>query len=135
MKIVRWITVNFFLAVLLTGCGPVYETHYIYEPPHSNLGKMCSAQCIQNKTNCQQLCQIHRENCEIRARQDSLLQYELYKSRQRAAGLSIDMTPDAFNQSGRCHESCNCTDAFNLCYQTCGGKVKEYQVCTAFCNQ
>lgn len=132
MKNYHWLTIITGL-ILLSGCGPIYKTEYTYQPPRSQIGKMCASQCTQTKINCQQLCEMRNESCKSNGRQEAMIQYLEYKESQIAAGKPVKRTPENFNTS-YCNESCDCTDTYNQCYQTCGGMITPYQVCTAFCK-
>lgn len=120
---------------LLTGCGPIYQTSYTYQPPRSQNGKMCVAQCFQTKSYCQQMCQMQDQNCRMQAHQNAYYQFQSYSEEQRSQGKKIDRSIDDFDHSySECGQKCHCTSDFNLCYQNCGGSVFEHKVCTAFCN-
>lgn len=123
------------LVFFLSACGPIYQTQYSYKPPKSSMGRMCAAQCIQNKSNCEQMCQIREESCRTKARQDALYQYELYKAQQQVQSQPVKKTPQDFENTWGCHQSCDCGPAYNACYETCGGQVIATQVCTAFCDR
>lgn len=125
------------IATLLSACGPIYRTEYSYQPPKANLANMCISQCIQSKSMCEQMCQMRNENCRERAHQDALFQFEAYKREQRARGERINKSVSDFDQSYRCgmSTSCDCTPAYNACYNSCGGKVIENKICVAFCGK
>lgn len=134
----RLFTLLLFVALsgMLLGCGPIYKKEYAYVPPRSSAGKMCLAQCIQGKSNCQQMCQMRNENCRAQARQDAFYQYQEYKHERRREGKEVKKTVNDFDNSFfSCNESCDCTSSFNACYAACGGQVLERDVCVAFCNK
>lgn len=123
------------ILLFLSGCGPVYKTEYTYQPPRTDVGKMCATQCMQAKNNSQQLCEMRNQTCEMTAKQNATIQYLEYKESQRAAGKPIKKSEIDFDDSYLCDSSCDGTNDYNQCYQTCGGVVTSYQVCTAFCKQ
>lgn len=135
MKGFQSIILCIFLAALLAACSPIYKTEYAYVPPKSDMGKMCTANCVQQKSMCQQMCQMRNENCRARAHQDALYQYEVYKNERRRNGQSIDRSVSSFESSFGCNEPCNCSETFNTCYSACGGEVLEREVCVAFCDK
>ncbi len=123
------------IATMTTACSPIYKTEYSYEPPHNPVGKMCTAQCIQAKNSCQQMCESKTENCKLRAHQDALAQFEMYKQEQKRTGKEVSRSVDSFDNSYSCSSDCGCEETHNACYTNCGGKVIEQQVCVAFCNK
>ena len=134
MKLSRFIFLV-LLPLLLTACGPIYKTQYSYQPPQSDTGRMCAAQCVQSRGMCQQMCRAQNNNCEMQAQENAAYSYHAYVKAQQAAGKKIRKNIDDFDNSYMCNESCNCRSNFNLCYSTCGGKVTSRQICTAFCNK
>lgn len=112
------------VAILLCGCGPMYETQYNYAPPKSAVGVMCVSTCEANRGNCRQMQDMQKQNCEYRADQEY----------HWCVKHSDDKHKD------QCYRtSCNadyavCDDQYRGCYQACGGTVTANQVCVAFCN-
>lgn len=133
------ITSLLFLLVsiaLLSACGPVYKKEYSYVPPVSNVAKMCTAQCVQSKNACEQMCQMRNENCRMQSRQDAMYEYENYREQQERLNKPIDKRIEYFDQgSYRCNTSCNCAPTYRSCYSACGGEVLERNVCVAFCDK
>ncbi len=126
----------FLAVIILSGCGPIYRTDYSYKPPKSSAGKMCISQCLQNKSFCEESCQVRNENCKMRAHEDALFQFEAYKREQLKNNQPIQRTVSDFDSSSyRCNNSCDCTPSFNACYSACGGQVLENKVCVAFCDK
>ncbi len=124
------------LASLLFGCGPIYQREFAYVAPPTSMGKMCTAQCIQGKNACQQMCQMRNDNCRAQARQDAYFQYEEYKRERHREGKEVEKSVSNFDYgSFNCNQSCNCTPTYNACYSACGGQVLEREVCVAFCGK
>lgn len=119
----------------LSACGPVYKTDYQYVPPKSNNGKLCAVQCTESKAYCKQACNARKSQCLSLARREAMHQYRLYKDQQLEYGKPVKKSPSDFEYSSQCEQSCGCNDMFNLCYQTCGGVIKENKVCVAFCDK
>ncbi|MEO8400230.1 MAG: hypothetical protein ABI597_00355 [Gammaproteobacteria bacterium] len=134
MKIVLSLFISLMVFVV-TACGPIYQTKYSYQPPHSDMGRMCASQCLQSKSSCDQMCQMRKDNCFLHARQNALVQFEAYKAEQKAKSKPVEKTPASFENTAGCDQPCNCGFDFNMCYQTCGGVVTKYEVCTAFCDK
>lgn len=123
------------LIIALAGCAPVYKSEYNYAPPNNQMGKMCIAQCVQAKANCEQMCQINNANCRAQRRQEAFYQYETYKYERHRQGRKLKKNINDFDTgSYSCSHSCNCVPSFNACYAACGGEVLERKVCVAFCN-
>ena len=120
--------------ILLVACGPIYKTQYSYVPPRTSMGNMCISQCVQNKSMCEQMCQMKNQTCRLQAHQDALYQYENYRREQERIGKPIKRTVNDFEYTGACNEICSCDTTFNACYSACGGQVLERQVCVAFCD-
>lgn len=123
------------LAGMLTACGPIYNTEYSFVPPKSDIAKMCTAQCIQGKNDCEQSCRVDNENCRMRAQQNAMFEYKQYKEDQRRMGLPISKTITDFDRSRSCSNSCHCESTYRACYLECGGEVREHKVCVAFCDK
>jgi hypothetical protein len=134
-KMLGFIVSLCLMAAMLSACGPVFKTEYSYVPPRSDGGKMCVAQCIQGKNACEQSCEMKNQNCKLRAHQDALTQFEMYKQEQKRIGKPVERSVDSFDRSYACSASCGCDETYNSCYSTCGGKVIETQVCVAFCDK
>jgi hypothetical protein len=136
MKKNKFYLMIFLITAWLSGCGPVYQTSYTYQPPTSQVGRMCISQCMQTKSSCEQMCQMQDQNCRMMARQNAFYQYQQYRDYQTSHGLSVDRNLNDFDNSFfECRKSCHCSADFNFCYQNCGGVVQEHKVCTAFCDQ
>jgi hypothetical protein len=122
------------LAAILTACGPIYNTEYSFIPPKSDVSKMCTAQCVQDKNNCQQSCRIDNENCRLRAQQSAIFEFEHYKEEQKRREMPINKSISDFDRSSSCNNSCECESTYRACYSACGGEVRENKVCVAFCG-
>lgn len=126
----------FLFAFLIAACSPIYRSDFQYEPPADATGKMCITQCMQNKGSCQQMCQMKRESCRSRSRENAYFQYQAYKAEQERHGEPIKRSIRDFdNGYFECHQPCHCNQGFNSCYSACGGQVIEKKVCVAFCDK
>ena len=133
-RILSLITLALAVAMLI-GCSPIYKTNYAYTPPKSDVGKMCTSQCTQNKMVCEQMCQMRKDNCKSQAKQDAFYKYQSYVNERKSNHLPVDKSVSDFDDSYfSCKDSCDCTSSFHTCYQACGGQITATQVCTAFCD-
>lgn len=123
------------LVGMLTACGPIYNTEYSFVPPKSDIAKMCTAQCIQGKNDCEQSCRVDNDNCRMRAQQNAMFEYKQYKEDRKRMGLPINKSVNDFDRSSSCSNSCRCESTYRACYSACGGEVLEHKVCVAFCDK
>lgn len=119
--------------VLLSACGPVYKTDYQYIPPRGQMGQMCIAQCMQTQAMCSQMCELKNQNCRIQARQDAILEYEIYN--RNDAQRFGQRTLNSFDRSWMCNQTCDCETSYRACYASCGGQVLANTVCVANCDK
>lgn len=129
MKYFQSLTLCILLIVFLSACSPIYKTEYAYVPPESDVSKMCTANCIIQKTMCKQMCEMKIENCRLRER------LEKDKKEQESENTPLIKTLNSLGNLFGCDESCNCDEAYNDCYTECGGKILERKVCVAFCDK
>lgn len=122
---------------LLAGCGPIYQTHYSYQPPASMQARRCIVQCQQNQTQCSFACTAQNNQCERLAQQSAKFQYEAYVNQQETAGKPVTETVNDFFNDSQCQmqQSCQCHSQYNQCYQLCGGQVIQHKKCVAFCGK
>ena len=133
----KWIAAisTLLMTVLLSACGPIYQTTYSYQPPVASSGKMCATQCFQTKNMCQQSCQFQDQTCRAEEHKNAFYRFQAYSHQQESQGKKVKRSINDFDNSySVCHHSCNCTNDFNLCYKSCGGTVRQNRVCTAFCK-
>ena len=134
----------FFLA--LAGCGPVIQTHYDYMPPKSSAGMQCIDHCQYSQSRCQEDMRAAKMECRARAdyqadREYSRLQNNYIFDLQRHA-----RNPQNYPEPHEPHRpypsyfECDtmrdtCLSEYHMCYRSCGGQIRETQVCTANCDQ
>jgi hypothetical protein len=123
------------ITTLISACGPVYQSHYTYAPPHAAMEKKCVAQCLQGKNSCLRLCDLKNQRCVERAHYKGLERYTAYKQEQLRNGKAITKSVSYFEDRSVCRKACSCTISFNTCYSACGGQVKEHKKCVAFCDK
>lgn len=114
----------------VTGCGPVYNTEYLYNPPADPQSRACIAQCNTNKMLCRGNADLKAENerlrCDLQANGD----YD------RCLNRAVNDAARAQCVKRSCYstaESAICEDDFRTCFQTCGGVVESRQVCSFNC--
>lgn len=131
-----FLSVLLIASLALTGCGPIYQTTYSYEPPANINARSCIVQCQQNRMQCNFACSSQNNQCEMMAQQSAMFQYRAYVSQQRAAGQPVTATVQNFFDDSSCQMQsyCNCTPQYNQCYQFCGGRIIAQQKCVAFCG-
>jgi hypothetical protein len=135
MKFLRSLLIGVWLTVMLVGCGPVYKREYAFVPPKSDVGKMCTAQCVQGKNRCEQRCRRDTERCRAHAREEAIYQFEQYKRERRRLGQEVKKSINDFDRGYTCETACNCEPTFRDCYAACGGQVLQRDVCVAFCDK
>jgi hypothetical protein len=134
MKLFRYLLLT--LATLtLMGCGPIYQTHYDYQLPHSERGKMCVNECLQAKSTCEQMNRMNEESCRDRELKAARYEYQAYRDRQERHHQPVKKSVEDFNHGYRCNQSSDCEASYKMCYQNCGGVIKENRVCVAFCDK
>ena len=80
---------------------------------------------------CKNQCRMARNNCETVNQVTSIAQDALKANSKRPS-----LHGDSYQRS--CSDySCiqDCEETRQSCHIMCGGEVKEYKVCTAFCDQ
>jgi len=119
------------LLLLLTGCGPIYETRYDLLPPTDDAGRFCTVECERVKLDCRRLEDRKYQQCN-RDRQDAEADYQRCLDRNK-------------NDSGKCKRLSNktycraanyeaCDADYRRCFQNCGGQVHSRQVCVFNCS-
>jgi len=125
-------------ALLFSGCAPIYETTYQFQPPPTHSGRMCANNCLLAKQNCQQSCQIQQQQCEEIERLRAQSDYQSYLNQQLREGRPAKKDVGSFYRGGyRCQASgCedDCDENHRLCHSNCGGQVIPLTTCTAFCE-
>lgn len=117
------------LSIVVTSCGPLYDTRYDFVPPESSSGRACVYQCENSKSSCLQLAEYRKRDCEDRA------DYEYERCQDDIARRGKkEKWYDCFRDS--CEDgSDRCNEQYLSCYRSCGGDVKVSQVCIANCDQ
>lgn len=136
------------LALLLVGCGPQYRTFTSYQPPASQAGMQCVSSCLDLKTVCRGERGDDIAQCRLEARQEADARtaelertYAIDLGRYAAGGLEeMPATPRAVSPNyGSCARieaqlESRCASDFDICYQTCGGRITHATHCVANCD-
>jgi hypothetical protein len=120
---------------LLSGCGPVYQTHYSYIPPHSWRGRRCINRCLADRSFCRSQCQTNAQSCETNANLIAMPAYLSYVQQQNAANQPITNSVSDFADYSNCSDHCGCESSYRACFVNCGGQVFANTQCVAFCHQ
>lgn len=119
---------NGFLFVLLmmfmlTACNTAPK--YTYIPPRSCLGKMCITGCMNKRTHCRQMCDVHKIECAEENHERAYYRYIIHHDEQLASNKpNVKKFIMNFDDSLCCNNlTCNCEINFNQCYLECGGMI------------
>lgn len=123
-----------FLAISLTACGPVYKTKYSHIPPTNSVVKKCVARCASVNSHCMMQCKLSYRECRQDAHRLAVVKYETYRQAQLIHAQPIEKKLTDFESTSQCHMNCQCDTHFDGCFKTCGGELKPYKVCMAFCD-
>jgi hypothetical protein len=91
---------------MLAGCGPVYQTHYSYIPPHSWHGRRCINRCLTARTYCRGQCQSSDQVCQSNANMAAMPAYLAYVHRRNQEGKSAYLSVSDFADYSSCSNSC-----------------------------
>ena len=118
-----------FLINFIIGCGPIYNTEYVFSPPESATGRTCTFHCETMRGQCLQLEQVKAQQCESYSqREQDYCEYNIRVSKDREPKW-YECVPESCNvDSERCEQS------YRSCYQSCGGRVETVTRCVANCQ-
>lgn len=136
------------LPLSLAGCGPQYRTFTSYDPPVDQAGQHCISSCLDLKTLCRREKDLEVRQCRVDAREDAAERtrelertFHLELARYAAGALeTLLQTPQAASPN---YAACSRTDSqlesrcggdFDICYQTCGGRITHATHCVANCE-
>jgi len=119
----------FFSLTLALGCAsrPVYQIKYDYLAPESAEGKVCTQQCETAKTQCEATVNKEFEQERLKLQQ-SYQQCLLTQSSSRSPILCND------SSQAIKHDYSNCLAGYKGCFEHCGGRVEERNVCVRNCR-
>lgn len=123
-----------FSVLMLSGCGPEYQTVYSYVPPHSWRGRQCVNQCLTQRSYCQSECQSQDQTCRAEAQVAAMPAYLHHERKMRKEGQGDDFTTVSdYADYSNCTDSCGCAATYRSCFENCGGSVMANTQCVAFC--
>lgn len=99
--------------VLTAGCGP--RIHYVYTPPASAEGRVCTSQCANAQQQCRSQQDAGYQACE--RQRDSAMRN--YRACEEAKGKQCQYPPSCYSPS-----RAECDNPYKACYTNCGGKIQ-----------
>lgn len=121
-------------SLLLSGCGPIYQTTYTYKTPKSYRGRMCVNRCLRTKNRCYTMASLTDQNCRLIADNAARPAYRQYIREQKRQGFPIWKKISDFADYSNCHQTQYCNSSYKQCFTNCGGQIIPHTVCTAFCK-
>lgn len=115
------------LLIILSGCGPVYETKSSYTRPNSPEGVACTFQCENSRLSCSHNQDLKLQNCEANNR------FAKFEYQQCISKNGKDKCDEVFHLCDVDNNSCKAT--YNKCYESCGGDVITRTVCVEDCDE
>jgi hypothetical protein len=132
--IYKVILLSFLL--FLSGCVPIYNSSFTYQPPKTSAGSLCLMQCTQSKSQCEVGDKISQETCLTRAHRDAEQEFAGYQAQQLKNNQPIKKSVSDFDKGQFCgSDNGHCAADYNFCYQSCGGIIEEHRTCVAFCDK
>lgn len=124
--------------LVLSGCGGEAPKNYSYTLPPTPGGRLCTNQCVDAQNFCHQTCDLDNRKCVSKVQTQALQDYDKYTREQFSSHLAIDLRPRDFERMASCDsqkKSCSdeCESHYQVCYQTCGGKVDTSTSCLFLC--
>lgn len=120
----------FLVLLLLSACGPIYETRYDFTPPRDERGRSCTYSCETMRQSCTSMQRQTQWQCERMAeQQESLCESQIRWSEGREPKWYECSRPSCTADEEMCNSQ------YRACYQGCGGDIRSYQVCTMNCDQ
>lgn len=101
------------VGLLASGCGPTIR--YVYTPPASAEGRVCTSQCRNNLTQCVALQDARYQDCQ---RQHDAAMHN-YSQCRDAGGRACRLPPSCFPPT-----RWECEESYRACYQNCGGHIE-----------
>ena len=130
MQRIPLVIVFFGFIVLALGCAPspVYQIKYDYRAPETEEGRGCTQQCETAKIQCEEIIKGQWEQ----EKRDSQQAYQRCLLSQKSGARSPILCTEP-PQSIKPDYS-NCSATYNRCFERCGGRVEEKNVCISNCR-
>lgn len=105
------------LALLfLTQLAACVTTRYEYHQPRSSEGRICTAQCLNSKQQCETMSSMAYNQC----RQNYNISQQLYNQCKKR-----DKKDKSCIQPTYCYQDRDdCEDNYRECFKACGGKIR-----------
>ena len=125
------------LLALAACVGPASKS-YVYIPPPTPGGRICSNQCREAQDYCRETCEFVQRQCTSGVQAQALVDYEKYMSDRFLHESPIEMRARDFEHAAPCDKSfqrCTnkCEEQYSGCFQDCGGKVEKTTSCQFLC--
>jgi hypothetical protein len=128
-QMVRFSMGILFSLGLTLGCAPVYQVKFDYFAPESAEGKGCTQQCESTKLQCDQTVNMQFEQERLKLQQG----YQQCLLSQSSGGRGVPILCYDPSQSIKPDYS-NCLATYKGCFERCGGRVEEKNVCVRNCR-
>ena len=142
MKNIYLITLLVICSILV-GCGPVYQTSYLFKPPTTENGRNCANRCLSKQQECYHQCQNITAQCESRKEVANLA--EALVESWKKSSLSTDKPHNPSATRYRSHQTdcqkdeqkcmSRCDSIHRLCHENCGGVVIREVTCIRNCDK
>lgn len=117
--------------ILITACGPIYDTSYVLTPPKTSAGSDCVSECRYHESTCKRWVRDRYERCQEYNREESRdCSDRIRREKNRNPKWTECGNVEACDSS----ES-TCEAEYRDCFQSCGGKVEEVKRCIMNCEE
>jgi len=99
--------------LLAAGCGPTIR--YVFTPPASPEGRVCTSQCANAQQQCHSQQDASYQNCE--RQHDAAMRN--YRACEDAKGKQCHRPPSCYSPSRS-----DCENPYRACYTNCGGTIQ-----------
>jgi len=99
--------------LLAAGCGPTIR--YVFTPPASPEGRVCTSQCANGQQQCISQQDASYQNCE--RQHDAAMRN--YRACEDAKGKQCHRPPSCYSPNRS-----DCENPYRACYTNCGGTIQ-----------
>ncbi|MDP3560645.1 MAG: acyltransferase [Legionellaceae bacterium] len=108
-----------FMILSLTSCNTYKQ--YVQ---HEQTLKACKQVCSQRLQRCEHSCRNNCQNCRAVAMTEAALHFNQYKKQQCLQGEIVALQLQSFRDPLECRKvTCACTPDFDVCVQSCKGRI------------
>lgn len=104
------------LLVVTTQLAACVTTRYEYDQPQSPEGRICAAQCLNSKQQCETMASMAYNQCQQNYRMAQHLYNECRKNNKKSHYCASPTY--CYNERD------NCKSNYDLCFQACGGHIR-----------